>query len=162
MLNFELLHEMDITTINPNLDHNKLVVTQANALARSAQEMTLQEKRLLLLVISQIRQNDDQLIRYCIPITAIQDYLELNGKDIYTRIKAITKKLLSRVLEIEKPNGKGWQQFQWVSYCEYVQKEESKIEEACVEIQLHDHLRPMLLNLQKHFGSIPLLQIAPN
>jgi hypothetical protein len=142
------------------IDEQKLVVTQANALARSAQEMTLQEKRLLLLAISQIRQNDQSFVKYRIPITAIQDYLDIETKAVYERTQEITNKLMSRVLHIDDENG-NWEKFQWVSYSKYFSKKQSEIGEACIEIQLHEHLRPMLLNLRKYFGSVPLLQIAP-
>jgi plasmid replication initiation protein len=145
---------MDIIEI----DEQKLVVTQANALARSVQQMTLQEKRLLLLAISYIHQSDQNLYR--IPITAIQDYLNIETKAIYKRIQEITDKLMTRVLHIDDEDG-NWEKFQWVSYCKYFSKEKSEIGKACIEIQIHEHLRPMLLNLRKHFGSVPLLQIAP-
>jgi plasmid replication initiation protein len=118
----------------------------------SAQEMTLQEKRLLLLAILQIRQNDQSLVKYRIPITAIQDYLDIETKAIYERTQEITNKLMSRVLHIDDENG-NWEKFQWVSYCKYFSKKQSEIGEACIEIQLHEHLRPMLLNLRKYFGS---------
>ncbi len=143
--------------LDSNTNHNELVGNFAAALVRSAQQMTLQEKRLLLLVISQIRQNDDNFVRYCIPITTIRDFLELKDKDIYTNLKKITKKLLSRILEIEKPNG--WQQLQWISHSEYVQN--NPFEEPCIEIQLHNRLRPLLLNLKRHFGNRAMLQIVP-
>ncbi|KHD06597.1 hypothetical protein PN36_09325 [Candidatus Thiomargarita nelsonii] len=158
--------EMQKTTDIQNLvdiikiDEQKLVVTQANALARSAQEMTLQEKRLLLLAISQIRQNDQKFVKYRIPITTIKNYLDIETKAVYKRTQEITEKLMSRVLHIDDENG-NWEKFQWVSYCKYFSKKQSEIGEACIEIQIHEHLRPMLLNLRKHFGSVPLLQIAP-
>jgi hypothetical protein len=141
------------------MNHDKLAENFAATLVRSAQQMTLQEKRLLLLIISQMRQDDDDLVRYYIPITTIHDFLELKDKNTYTSLKEITKKLLSRVLEIEKPNEKGWQQIQWISHSEYILN--SQIEEPCMEIQLHDRLRPLLLNLKRHFGNRAMLQIAP-
>jgi plasmid replication initiation protein len=141
------------------IEINKLVVTQANALARSAHQMTLQEKRLLFLAMAYIRQNDNDFVCYHIPVTVIKKYLEVNDKDIYKRLHSVTDKLLSRIVKIEKENG-GWKKFQWVSYCEYIPKEESDIGEACVEIQIHDHLKPLLLNLKKYFGSMHLHQIA--
>ena len=138
---------------------DKLVITQANALARSAHQMTLQEKRLLFLAMSYIRQNDNDFVCYHIPVTAIKEYLAVNDKDLYSRLQSVTDKLLSRIVKIEKKNG-GWKKFQWVSYCEYIPREESGIGDACVEIQLHDHLKPLLLNLKKYFGSLHLRQIA--
>jgi hypothetical protein len=142
------------------IDENKLVVTQANALARSAQEMTLQEKRLLLLVISQVRKDDENFKEYRIPIRVIQEYLKLDSKIIYKIIDEVTTKLMSRVLYVENGNG-GWEKFQWVSRCQYHSAKKSEASESYIEMQLHSDLHPLLLNLREHFGSIPLLQIAP-
>ena len=138
---------------------DRLIVTQANALAVSAQKMTLQEKRLLLLIISNVRISDNEFTLYHIPISSIVEYLEINDKSIYTEVKVISKKLLSRVLEIEVNDGE-WKQFQWVSSSEYKKRENSPIGAACIEIELHKKLHPFLLNLKKRFGSIPLRQIA--
>jgi len=152
--------EVSMMAITRSIDQKNLIVTQANALARSVQEMTLQEKRLLLLAISHIRQSDDNFVLYRIPVTRIIEYLGLDDGSYYTRINKITTSLLSRVIEVEKENG-DWEKFQWVSYCRYRSKGTSDMPEACLDIRMHDCLRPLLLNLQKYFGSVYLHQIAP-
>jgi hypothetical protein len=75
-------------------------------------------------------------------------------------LKGIAEKLLSRVVMIEDDKG-NWEGFQWVSQCKYYIKAYSEIGQACIKIKLHENLRPMLLNLDKYFGSFNLLQIAP-
>lgn len=152
--------EVSVMAIKRSVDQKKLIITQANALARSVQEMTLQEKRLLLLAISHIRQSDDNFVLYRIPVARIIEYLDLDDGSYYSRINKITTNLLGRVIEIEKENG-DWKKFQWVSYCCYYSKGTSDMPEACLDIRMHDCLRPLLLNLQKHFGSVYLHQIAP-
>ena len=142
------------------IDEHKLVITQENALACSVQEMTLQEKRLLMLVISHVDPKDQEFIKYRIPISAIKNYLGIKNKDIYKRTEELTTKLMGRVLHIEDDNG-NWEKFQWLSYCKYLSKERDKKGEACIQIKIHEHLRPMLLNLTKYFGSVPLFQLAP-
>ena len=153
--------EITVTVIDIDLtiDKNKLVVTQANPLAKSIQQMTLQEKRLLLLAISYIRQNDNDFVVYRIPTTHIKEYLELSTKDVYSQTKKVVEKLMGRIVTIENEKG-NWLKFQWISYCRYYSKENSETGEACLEIRFHDHLRPFLLQLKKHFGSIRLLQLA--
>jgi plasmid replication initiation protein len=151
--------EVAIVNIDLTISKDKLVVTQSNSLAISVQQMTLQEKRLLLLAMSYVRQSDDGFMLYRIPITEIQKSLEIDDTTSYDRIREVSKKLLTRLVEIEKENG-GWKAFQWLSYCEYVPKIESETGEACLEMRFHDYLRPFLLKLKKHFGSIRLLQLA--
>ena len=141
------------------VDPDKLIVTQANSLALSAQKMTLQEKRLFLLVVSKIRKDDDDFKIYHLPVTAIKEYLEIEDKDIYSRLRDISARLLSRVVHIDEGDG-CWVQFQLVSHSRYYTKKKSPIGVACLEIRIHEHLKPVLLHLQAHFGSIPLRQIA--
>ena len=125
--------EVSMMAITRTVDQKNLIVTQANALARSVQEMTLQEKRLLLLAISHIRQSDDNFVLYRIPVTRIREYLGLDDGSYYTRINKITTSLLSRVIEVEKENG-DWEKFQWVSYCRYRSKGTSDMPEACTTV----------------------------
>jgi plasmid replication initiation protein len=148
-----------VMNINQPVAQKKLVVTQSNALAKSVQKMTLQEKRLLLLVIAHVRQNDDDFLLYRIPIKHIKEYLGANDTGFHDYIRETTRKLLGRVVEIENEDG-GWEQFQWVSYCRYYSKKESEMGDACLEIRFHDCLRPFLLHLKKYFNSFRLLQIA--
>jgi plasmid replication initiation protein len=152
--------EVSVMEIEQLLAKEKLIITQANALAKSVQEMTLQEKRLLLLAISHIRRSDDNFVLYRIPVRRIIEYLGLDNGSYYSRINKITTSLLGRVIEIEQNNG-DWEKFQWVSYCRYRSKGTSDMPEACLDIRMHDCLRPLLLDLQKHFGSVYLYQIAP-
>jgi len=151
--------EVSVMTINQTVDQNKLIVTQANALARSAQEMTLQEKRLLLLIISQIRRSDKDFVLYRLPIITIQKYLGLSNKNVYSEMEIAVDRLMKRVVTIENEEGH-WEKFQWISYCRYCSKGKNN-NETYLEVRLHDHLRPLLLNLQKHFGNVYLHQIAP-
>jgi hypothetical protein len=148
-----------------NIDKNKLIVTQSNALALSAQKMTLQEKRLLLLLISNIRKDDDSFKLYYIPVNVIGEYLGINKTSLYSRISNISSKLIKQAVRIPEPSEidgdqDGYMDFQWVSRSRYLPKGRSPIGEACLEMRLHEDLRPMLLNLKSHFGSVPLLQIA--
>ncbi len=52
-------------------------------------------------------------------------------------------KLLSRIVTIEDDKG-NWRKIQWVSECGYYRKDVNKNSDACIEIQLHNKLRPML------------------
>jgi len=148
-----VLHEFE------PVEPDKLVVTQSNALALSAQKMTLQEKRLLLFVISHVRKDDDDFEVYDLPVTAIKEYLEIKDDGYYRKLENISEKLLSRVIKIKSKNGR-FDHFQWVSKSTYFPKDISPIGVACLRIRLHEDLRPFLLQLREHFGSIPLRQIA--
>ena len=140
-------------------EKHKLIVTQANALALAAYRMTLQEKRLLLLLIAQVRMEDEDFKIYHISIPDIQHYLGIESTNYYSRLRSLTKKLLSRVLDVPNDEG-GWEQFQWVSKCSYKPKTNRRNGINYLEMQLHPDLRPFLLDLKARFGSVPLDEIA--
>ena len=156
---------MELRSIEPE----KLVITQANELALAAYSTTLEEKRLILLLASMIRKDDDTMKRYRFPAVDVINFLGLgNNNDAYARIRGITRSLLSRVLDMdlgEYPPGtldkdKEWEQFQWMAYARYIPKHKSDKGIAEIELQAHSELRPYLLELQKRFASIPFSQIA--
>ena len=141
------------------VNSNQLVVTQANSLVYAAYEMTLQEKRLLLLLISMVRQDHTKFHTYCIPVRQIADFLGIDKNAIYRVVRATCKKLMSRVLDVQKPDGE-WKQFHWVSTAHYMPKGKSRTGEAELELKIHDELHPLLLELKKQFASVPLEHIA--
>lgn len=141
------------------VETNQLVVTQANSLVYAAYEMTLQEKRLLLLLISMIRKEHDQFHTYYIPTKQIAEFLGIHNKTIYQVVKKVCSKLMSRVIHIQKPNG-DWDELHWVATAKYRSRNTSKTGEAELQLRIHDELRPMLLELKKQFASIPFEHIA--
>jgi hypothetical protein len=83
------------------IDQGKLIVTQANKLAEASYSMTLEEKRVVLLIVSLVRKEDGDFKTYRIPITDIRDYLALRSNKLYDDIKRIAEALMSRVLHIQ-------------------------------------------------------------
>ncbi|MCA9838625.1 MAG: replication initiation protein, partial [Trueperaceae bacterium] len=58
------------------VDINKLIITQSNDLAQARYSMTLQEKRLILILAAMVRKDDKTLYRYRIPVTDLPRVLE--------------------------------------------------------------------------------------
>ena len=141
------------------VNSNQLIVTQANSLVYAAYEMSLQEKRLLLLLISMVRQDHTKFHTYCIPVKQIAEFLGIDKNAIYRVVRATCKKLMSRVLDVQNPDGE-WKQFHWVSTAHYMPKGKSRTGEAELELKIHNELHPLLLELKKQFASVPLEHIA--
>ena len=138
-----------------------LQVTQANALARASQSMTWREKRLLALAISRVRRSDQNLHTFLFPFDDLRKLLEFeHDNDAYRRVKELTRSLLTRVLEVDNPDG-SWKMHQWVSAAEYLPRghAENPNKISCLKIRLHDDLIPHVLRLTEHFGSYALAQV---
>ncbi|MBF0168842.1 MAG: replication initiation protein [Alphaproteobacteria bacterium] len=141
------------------IDRNKLVVTQANKLAEASYTMTLEEKRILLLLVSLVRREDKDFKTYRIPITDIRDYLGLRTNKLYEDIKRVAEALLSRVLHIPE-EGEGWLKVGWVSSARYVPKGYRGAEVACLDLSFSPEMKPYLLELKAHFSSYMLQNVA--
>ena len=85
-----------------------MVVTQANELATAAYSMTLREKRLVMLVASVIRKDDEHMKRYSFPAADVMKFLGLeNNNNGYNELRSVTGDLLSRVVDISRPKPNG-------------------------------------------------------
>ena len=151
----------EVVVLSPDVEHEKLIVTQANELALSAQQLTVQEKRLAFLLMSLVRKEDENFKLYYVPVMAIAEYLEISNKDYYKRLKGVCGKFMSRVLYFEDGLG-GWMQIHWVDRCRYLttRNKDNPLGVACLEMRLHVDLAPLLLNLKERFGSIAFRQLA--
>lgn len=136
----------------------RMAVTQANPLALSRQEMGLLTKRLLVLALSDITRDDHDLEPIRITAWEYAQIFNIRGKSIYNRIEDSARELLEQTVQVKEPNG-DWIMFQWVSEARYDSGRDSKDKLACIELKIHDKLRPYLLQLRRDFSIIPTDQL---
>ena len=136
----------------------KLAITQANPLALSRQEMGILTKRLLVLALSDITKDDLTLEPIRITAWEYAQLFNITGKSIYSRIEESARELLEQTVQIKEPNG-DWVMFQWVSEARYENGRDNKEQMACIELKIHDKLRPYLLQLRRDFSIIPTEQL---
>tara|TARA_B100001093_G_scaffold307236_1_gene293237 strand:+ start:264 stop:1280 length:1017 start_codon:yes stop_codon:yes gene_type:complete len=132
----------------------KLKADQANKLVYGTSAMTLNEKRLLLLAICKL---DMYMVTFPMMEFRVEDlagYLDVKKQSIYSEIKAVCKRLLGRIVEIENEDDTVWIGHQWVSRCR-IKRNQGK-----VEVQLHEDLKPYLLDLKARFQSINFTDIS--
>ena len=139
------------------VDISKLVVTQSNDLARAKYSMSLQEQRLVLILIAMVRQDHDEFYRYRIPIADLPQIFGVPSNHIYGIAKEVCEKLMSRVVRKEVKGG--WDMFQWLFRAKYREHME-EFNGAGIELQIHEDMRPYLLELKKRFASLPLYHLA--
>lgn len=143
--------------VSLNLEVRKARIRQANALARSGQELDLNEKRLLLLAMSRIKSSDTELLTHKIGMSELTTYL---GSNPYARAERAARGLLRRLVYVPTENG-GFKEFQWTTVAEYVPNESSELGESYVKIRLNEELAPLLLELRERYNTIPLLDLLP-
>lgn len=132
-------------------------IRQANALAKSSQELDLLEKRLLLIAMSRIQSTDTELLTHRI---YMHELTEVFGQNPYARAKRAAEGLLRRVVHVAKGNN-SYDQFQWTTLARYVSSASSDNGESYIEIRLNEELNPYLLELRDRYNVIPLLDVLP-
>lgn len=137
---------------------SRVSVTQANPLALSRQEMGLLTKRLLVLALSDIARDDRDLEPIRITAWEYAQIFNIRGKSIYNRIEESARELLEQTVQVKEANG-DWVMFQWVSEARYDSGRDSRDKLACIELKIHDKLRPFLLQLRRDFSIIPTDQL---
>ncbi len=130
---------------------------QANALAKSGQELDLIEKRLLLVAMSRITKSDTELLTHRISVTDLAPFF---GGDPWRAAQKAARGLLKRVVYVKGEEG-GFTAFQWTTLARYVPAGRSESGSSYLEIRLNAELAPYLLELKERFNVIPLLELLP-
>lgn len=125
------------------------VVKKSNALARASWSVkSVYEPRLVALVASRVRLDDQDFQDYEIPLSEL-----LGGAvDGRTRqlVAEVVEGLLGRVLTLPRPNG--WAKCNVFSWCEYDSKA------GCIRARFDPGLKEHYLNLQSHFTQYSLME----
>lgn len=123
-------------------DENHLII-KSNYLIEASYRLSLQEQRLILLMVSKIKPDDRNFHVYQIAIKDFNRIVGIKGEAYYQRTKELTKKLLERSLQIKKDNS--ILQVSWLSSAEYFEGK------GYVELSFDPKLKPYLLKLKEFF-----------
>ena len=127
-------------------------VRQANALARSAQLMELNEKRLLFLAMSRIRWDDQDFLTCELPLVEIQQWF---GGNPYQEVRRTADNLLNRVVHVQGEEGH-YKKFQWTTLSEYIPASQHPQGISAIRLRFNSELKPYLLMLRDRYNTVPL------
>lgn len=123
-------------------DHTNIIV-KSNYLIEASYRLSLQEQRLILLMVSKIKPDDRDFHVYEIAVRDFNRIVGIKSEAGYQRTKELTKKLLERSLQINKDNS--ILQVSWLSSAEYFE------DKGYVELSFDPKLKPYLLQLKEFF-----------
>lgn len=127
------------------------IVSKANKLITSKYELSLQEQRIILSLVSLVDSKDQrQFYEYEMSVKEFSELLGVENTN-HTYLSKVTKSLMEKVVEIE--DDKKIIQVHWLSSCVYY-KGEGK-----VKLELHRELMPYLLQLKEQFTTYYLANI---
>lgn len=129
------------------------IVVQHNDLIEARYRLTLQEKRVMLWIISRIQYDDDEFISHKISIKDFADMIGVSSDHMYSDMEKITMKLVQRGISIRNRKENKLIQVTWLSSSVYHHNE------GVVELKVSEHLMPYLLKLKKNFTQISLTDL---
>ncbi len=115
----------------------------ANKIIRGKQKMTIYEAKLIRILISQIKKDDENFRMYRTDIKKLAEFLGTDRKNIQREIRNVCKNLMRQIVEIE--NGKDWEILHWVSYAKY------DSEMGTIMLMLSEEIAPYVLALKERF-----------
>ncbi len=126
----------------------KKVAIQSNALINARYDMTAFQKKILLYIISKIQPDDKDFQNYMINVKDFVDESDYKSKMLYDKLRKDTKALISKVYEIEEPDG--LLQVSILTKAKYIKNK------GIIQVAFAPDLKPYLLQLKEHFTATPL------
>lgn len=130
-----------------------VVVFQHNNLIEARYSLTLQEKRLILWLISRIQPGEADFKKHELTVQEFMKLLELKGHANYKELQKITLGLMKKILVIKEPNEQRLTQVAWINYACY---EEGT---GRVQIAFSDAMKPFLLHLKSKFTTLDVTDL---
>lgn len=144
---------MEIIPLNfDNLDPDSIdgaSIRKHNDLIEAKYQLpNLQEQRIIIMLLAQIKPNDEDFKGYRITISDFAKIVGLRIDGVYEEIEKALKNLMTRVICIKK--GKSFLLMNWLSSAEYIHGS------GYVELAFDPKLKPYLLQLKDHFTQYKL------
>lgn len=131
----------------------KSLVVQSNRLIEAKYRLSVEEQKIIKILISQIRREDAEFKDYEFRVKDLAEMLGMGHRDPYGVLRVITKRLLTRALEFHNPETNTILQASWLAGALY------KKGEGTVCLSFHPYLKPLLLQLQSYFTKYELGQV---
>lgn len=127
-------------------------VVQHNALIEARYQLSLQEKRLVLWMLSLLRPGDEDFRTLSISVKELGEFLGITSHEFHNRVKEATGSLRTRTLDIYNHEQRRFIQTTWLSAAVY------HLDEGTVELHISPVLKPYLLELRRNFTQLQLAQ----
>ena len=134
------------------LQGSDLVVFQHNNITQANYSLTLQERRVVLWLSSQVSPSDKDFQDHAISVKYFCEVSGLKSKNMYKEIEQTIKSLMGKSLEIKSLHNSSWELISWLSYAKYVD------DEGLVTLRFDPALKPYLLELKSCFTQFSLSQ----
>ncbi len=132
---------------------NKILVLH-NSVIEARYNMSLDEIKLFIALVSLIQKDDTELKEYEIKSEKLNDIFNVSNKDgIYEITKRVADGLMKRIIFIEDREQKYWAKYSIFSRMEY--------KEGVLHVKFNSEISPYLLKLRDNFTRFKLAEFKP-
>jgi len=132
---------------------NLKIVAKSNDLIEAQYKLSLNEQRLILLLISIIQPDDDEFHDYDLRVSEFANMFGIQGvKNIHSLVEEAAKSLVGKRLDLSIGDNKKY--VAWLSHAEYV------VGKGIINISFHKSLKPYLLQLKSRFTQYRLHNVV--
>lgn len=135
--------------IQKETQQNELIV-QHNHLIEARYHLTLQEKRLMCWLASQVKPTDEDFKEHELSIKEFASFLDVKGDHLYKTLDAITHKLMQKIITIKEIEKKGFTKAALLGGVKYYDGQ------GIIKLSFHPYLKPYMLQLKESFTKINL------
>lgn len=137
-----------VDRVKENLNFNNELVVQHNNLIEARYRLSLQEKRLMLFLISQVKPKDNSFKNIEISISELSNIMGLDVTNMYRDMEKVTKSMVGRVLSVRNLDENYLLQVPWIASAKYLYGD------GIVRFKISDELAPYLLKIKDQFTVI--------
>lgn len=131
---------------------DQFIVVQDNSLVMGNYDMTAIEQKLLLILLSTIKKDDEELKTISFRVRDLADLMGITPYSLYRDLKKICKSIVGKMVELQNKQG-DWIVFNIISYAKYRQSK------GVVELKLNNDAKPYVLKLKELFTAFKLEQV---
>lgn len=140
---------MDEKKIYPMCYNKKHYVVLANDIIKGKQEMTLQQARIIRLLVTQVVKEDKDLKTYTCRIQELADFLKIPSQNLYRDVRQLCDDLIGLKIRVGTGNPKEpWKIFSWVQLAQYDSN-------GNITLMLSNQVAPFVLELNEKFTQYP-------
>ncbi len=114
-------------------------IYQSNRLIEASYTLTVMEQKLIRLLASMIKKDDDDFKEYKFKTKELIKILNTSDSRFYRDIDNITDSIMQRVIKIKDINTGEFEKYHWVDICKY--------KDGILTLKVNKELKPFYLNL---------------
>lgn len=139
--------------IYPVVYNDTHYTVMANDIVKGKQAMSLQEARIIRLLVTQVVKEDKDLKTYTCRIQDLADFLGIKSPTLYRDIQNICSNLLKQTVSVGTGNSKQpWEEFQWIQLAKYDGN-------GNLTLMLSNQIKEHVIELNKYFTQYQFKEI---